>query len=176
MIIGILAGVAAIVALPLTAALFVKNEYVIEREIIINKPKAEVFNYVKHLKNQEKFSKWVMLDPAKKTEERGIDGQVGFVYAWESKDKSAGKGEQEIKNIIEGEKIDVEVRFERPFKNVARTPFTVESVSENQTKVKWGMIGRNAYPMNLMILFLGGVLGKDLEASLGNLKSILEQK
>ncbi len=175
MIVGILAGVAAIVALPLTAALFVKNEYVIEREIVINKPKAEVFNYVKHLKNQEKFSKWVMLDPTKKTETRGNDGQVGFVYAWDSKDKSAGKGEQEIKNIIEGEKVDVEVRFERPFKNIARTPFTLESVSENQTKVKWGMIGRNKYPMNLMTLFLGGVLGKDLEASLGNLKSILEK-
>ncbi|RYD82836.1 MAG: polyketide cyclase [Sphingobacteriales bacterium] len=176
LMIGILAGIAAIIALPLTAALFVKNDYTIEREIVINKPKNQVFDYVKHIRNQENFSKWVMRDPGMKKDFHGNDGEVGFVYAWDSKDKGAGAGEQEIKGITEGEKVDLEVRFERPFKNVARTPFTVESVSENQTKVKWSMIGRNAYPMNLMTLFLGGILGKDIETSLGNLKGILEKQ
>ena len=42
-----------IIAIPLVGALFVKKSYSVEREIIIDKPKAEVFNYIKFLKNQD---------------------------------------------------------------------------------------------------------------------------
>ncbi len=62
-LIKILIGIGALITLLLIMALFVKKEYTIEREITINKTKAEVFNYVKHLKNQDNYSKWVMQDP-----------------------------------------------------------------------------------------------------------------
>ncbi|MCW3110986.1 MAG: Polyketide cyclase / dehydrase and lipid transport [Segetibacter sp.] len=164
-----------IIGILLIAALFVKKEFSIQREITINKPKQEVFDYIKHLKNQDNFSKWVMQDPSMKKDFKGTDGTVGFVYAWDSKDKNAGKGEQEIMNITEGEKLDVEVRFEKPFAGIARTPFSTESVSPNQTKVKWGMRGKNPYPRNFMNLFMDKMMGKDLEVSLTNLKGILEK-
>ncbi len=48
-----------------------------------------------------------MTDPAMKKEFRGIDGNVGFVYGWDSENKRAGNGEQEITNITEGERMDV---------------------------------------------------------------------
>ncbi|QMU29016.1 SRPBCC family protein [Adhaeribacter radiodurans] len=164
-----------LVALLLIAALFVEKQYTVEREISINRPKAEVFTFLKHLKNQDYYSKWVQTDPNMKKEFRGTDGTVGFVYAWEGNDK-AGKGEQEIKNILEGEKLDVEVRFIRPFAAIAQTPFTTQAIGSDQTKVTWGMTGSNAYPMNLMHLFLRGMLGKDLEISLQALKNILENE
>lgn len=172
----ILVIIVTLVGLLLIIALFVKKEYIIEREIIINKSKQEVFNYVKFLKNQDNYSKWVMTDPGMKKNFRGTDGTVGFVYAWDSDNKNAGKGEQEIKGITEGEKIDVEVRFFRPFESVAKTPIKTETVSVNQTRVKWGMEGRSKYPLNLMNLFILGILGKDLETSLSTLKGILERK
>ena len=52
-----------------------------------------------------------------------------------------------------------------------------EAVSENQTKVKWGFIGRMPYPMNVMQLFmdLPGMIGNDLQTGLNNLKGILEK-
>jgi hypothetical protein len=171
----ILIVIAAIVALFLITALFVKKEYSIHREIIINKPKGVVFNYIKFLRNQENFSKWVMQDPNMKKVLTGTDGTVGFVYAWESENKSAGKGEQEIKRIVEGEKLDVEVRFEKPFEGISQTPFITEFISENQTRLRWGMYGKSKYPMNIMNLFMGNLLGKDLEISLINLKRILEK-
>ncbi len=90
--------------------------------------------------------------------------------------QSAGKGEQEIKNITEGERVDIEVRFEKPFEGIATTPIVTEAVSENQTKVKWGMNGKNKYPMNFMNLFIDNMLGKDLESSLATLKNNLENK
>jgi uncharacterized membrane protein len=173
-LIKILIGIGALITLLLIVALFVKKEYTIEREITINKPKTEVFNYVKHLKNQDNYSNWVMQDPAMKKEFRGMDGTVGFVYAWDSNKKNAGKGEQEIKNIKEGERVDVEVRFQKPFQGVATAPIITEGMSANQTKVKWAMNGKSKYPLNFMNLFMDNMLGKDLEASLNNLKTILE--
>jgi len=76
-------------------ALFMKKDSLIQCSIIINKPKQEVFNYVKSLMNQEKFSKWVMTDPNMRKNFKGTDGTVGFCYAWDG-NKKAGKGEQEI--------------------------------------------------------------------------------
>lgn len=176
-IIIILLVIAGIIALFLVLALFAKKGYTIEREITINKPKGEVFNYIKHLKNQDHYSKWVMMDPNLKKDFRGIDGTPGFVYAWEG-NKKAGKGEQEIKRIAEGERMDVEVRFIKPFEGIANTPFITEAVNGNQTKVKWGMSSRMKYPMNVMLLFMNfdKILGADLEVSLGNLKTILERQ
>jgi uncharacterized protein YndB with AHSA1/START domain len=174
LLIIILAGIVGIVALVLIAALFVKNEYEIERSVVVNRPVSDVFDYVRMLTNQDYFSKWVMTDPYKKTEHRGTDGTVGFVYGWNG-NKEAGEGEQEIIGLSPNHKVNIEVRFVRPFRSTATTPFTLERISETQTKVTWGMEGRSRYPMNLMYLLLAGVLAKDLDTSLVNLKGILEQ-
>jgi len=170
----ILIGIGSLIALLLIIALFVKNEYVIQRDIIINKPRQEVFNYIKFIKNQDYYSKWVMTDPNMKKSFRGTDGTVGFVYAWDGNDK-AGKGEQEVKKIQEGEEVDVEIRFIKPFEGVAQTVMTTEALPGNQTIVSWTMSGSNPYPMNLMSLMMKGMLGKDISTSLQTLKRILEK-
>ena len=175
-VLGVLAGLAVFILILFLAALFIKKEFTIMRTIVINKSKQEVFDYLRFLKNQEKFSKWVMTDPNMKKEFRGTDGTIGCVYAWDSENKQAGKGEQEIIGLTNGEKIDVEVRFEKPFKNTAKTPFTVKAFSNHQTEVTWGMISQNKYPINLINSFMAGILGKDLEISLNNLKTVLETK
>ncbi len=164
-----------LVAIALIVALFVKKEYAIRREVVIKRPKTEVFNYIRFLKNQLNYSKWVMADPNMKKEFSGTDGTVGFIFAWDG-NKEAGEGEQEITAIKEGERLDVEVRFVRPFESVARTPLTTERLSERETKVTWGMLGKNKYPLNLMNLFMDNMLGKDLDTSLMALKNILEKK
>jgi Polyketide cyclase / dehydrase and lipid transport len=173
-LIAILLVLAGIIVLLLVIALFIKKEYTIEQEIIINRPKQEVFNYIKLLKNQDYYSKWVMTDPGMKKDFKGTDGTVGFVYAWNG-NKQAGEGEQEITKLIDGDSIDIEVRFIRPFKAIAKTPFITEAVPGNQTKVKWGMTGKSPYPLNFMNLFIPNMLSKDLATSLNNLKNILEK-
>lgn len=172
--IKILIGIVILIAVILVIALFVKNEYSIEREIAINRPKQEVFDYVKHLKNQDNYNKWVMEDPNMRKDFKGVDGKIGFVYAWDGNAK-AGKGEQEIKEIAEGNKVDIEIRFIRPFEGIAQTNISTQSLSGNETKVKWVMNGRSSYPMNLTNLFINNMLGKDLTASLTSLKTILEK-
>lgn len=172
----ILFVLAIIVALPLIAALFLKKDFGVEREIVINKPKQEVFDYVKFLKNQDHYSKWATMDPNMKKDYRGTDGTPGFVSAWESPKDDVGKGEQEIKAIKEGERLDFELRFLEPFESTDQAYMITEAVGENQTKVKWGFTGRMAYPTNLMLVCMDmeEMIGGDLETGLANLKAKLE--
>jgi len=162
-----------ILALPFLVALFVNNDYAVEREITINKARPVVFKFVKHLKNQDSYNKWVRMDPEMKKDYKGTDGTKGFVYSWDGEE--AGKGEQEIRNLIEGERIDLELRFIKPFESTASAHLITEALSADQTRVKWGMKGRSPYPMNFMNLFMDSMLGKDLETSLSDLKNILEK-
>jgi uncharacterized protein YndB with AHSA1/START domain len=171
----ILIGIAALVAIVLITALFVKKSYSVEREITINKPVPEVFAYVKQIKNQDYYSKWVMTDPNMKKTFKGTDATAGFVYAWDGND-DAGKGEQEIKKIEENKRIDMEIRFEKPMEGVAQSYMTTEAAGANQTKVKMAFSSKIPYPMNIMCLFIDNMLGKDMETSLGNLKTILEKQ
>jgi hypothetical protein len=173
-IIFVLLGLIGIV---LITGLVMSNDYAVVREITINQPKDSVFNYVKMMKNQDYFSVWNMKDPNSKRTFTGTDGEIGFIYSWNGNDE-VGEGEQEIKKIVPGERIDMELRFKRPMASTDYGYFVTESLSANQTKVKWGFNGKMPYPMNVMMLFMNmdEMLGKDLQASLINLKSNLEKK
>ncbi|MBP6090345.1 MAG: SRPBCC family protein [Crocinitomicaceae bacterium] len=175
-IIYILLGIVGLIGILLIIALFTRKNYGVQEEITIQLPANEVFDYLKHLINQEKFSKWVMTDPAMKKTLTGEDGTIGFIYAWDSQNKQAGAGEQEIMGLEPSKFIDVEVRFLRPFKGVAKTPFTIQALTETETRVIWGMSSKMVYPMNIMLLFnIENILAKDLKESLNNLKVILEK-
>ena len=145
----VLIVVAVLIAVPLITALFVKKDYGVEREITINKPKQQVFDYIKLLKNQDNFSKWAMMDPNTKKTYTGEDGTVDF-----------------------------ELRFKKPFEATDFAYMTTESISENETKVKWGFNGKMNYPINIMLLFMDmeKMLGDDLSTGLANLKNVMEKQ
>lgn len=166
-----------LIAIPLVVALFTKKDYAVEREVTINKPVTEVFNYVKYLKNQDNFSKWRLMDPNMKKTFTGTDATPGFVAAWDSEKEDLGAGEQEIIKIEDGKRIDYELRFLRPFESTENTYMSTESKGANQTLVKWGFDGRMEYPMNLMLLFMDfeGMIGNDLQTGLDNLQKLLEK-
>ena len=174
MIIRILLGIAGILVLLLIIAVFMRKEYSVHREIVINVPTEKVFNYIKQLKNQDYYNKWVMVDPAKKSEFKGNDGTVGFIYGWNG-NKDVGEGEEEIKSIVEGKSIEMEIRFVRPMKSVAYVNMATESLGENQTKVTWSNSGKMIYPINIMTSMVEKMLAKDMDTSLLNLKNILEK-
>ena len=175
-IITIVLVIAVIIAIILAIALVVKKDYKVERDIVINRNKTDVFNYIRSLKNQDNFSKWGSLDPDMKKEYRGMDGTVGFISSWEG-NKKVGKGEQEIVNIIEGERVDFKLHFIKPFEGFADAYMGTDSVSDNQTKVSWGMSSTMKYPMNIMLLFMNmeKMIGDDFAIGLNNLKSLLEK-
>lgn len=166
-----------IILLLLIIALLIKKEYTIERAVNINKSKAVVYDYLKLLRNHSNFIKWALIDPNMKKDYTGTDGTVGFVSAWDSENKQVGKGEQEIIKIREGERIDYELRFIRPFEGISYASIATVAAGEEQTKVIWVFNGKMKYPTNLMLLFMNleKMLAKDLDEGLANLKNILER-
>ncbi|MEO6849027.1 MAG: SRPBCC family protein [Mucilaginibacter sp.] len=170
----ILLIIAAIITLLLIIAFFMKREHYIKREIIINAPRQKVFDYIKLLKNQDTFNSGAMADADREREFKGTDGTVGYIYAW-SGNKDAGEGEKEIMNIVEGEKIEMEIRFVKPITTSARIIMETESLSDDQTKVIWSNAGTLKYPINLMIPMMEKHVVKDMDGSLSTLKNILEK-
>ena len=170
----ILLVVAVIIALLLIIALFMKRVHYVKREIIINTPRQKVFDYLKLLKNQDKFNKWAKADPDRNWEFKGTDGTVGFIISWNG-NKNVGEGEKEITNIIEGKRIETQIRFVRPMATIANVIMETESLSVNQTKVYLSNAGTLKYPMNIMIPIAEKMFPKDMDISLSTLKSILEK-
>lgn len=160
----------------LLAGLVISKDISATKEIVINKPVGEVFNYIKYLKNQQNYSKWATLDPDIKNEFRGTDGQPGFVNSW-SGNKKVGVGEQEITAIEEGKALHTDLRFIKPFKSFAKSTMTTTAVDANRTKVTWGFASKMNYPMNIMKLFMNmsEMVGKDFSTGLANLKALMEK-
>ena len=169
----ILLAVLGIIAIILVFALFIDKEFSLSKEIIVNKPKQQVFDYVKLIKNQEQYSVWVMKDP--NIVYSGTDGTVGAQSSWESKDKNVGVGEQQIIELKEGESMKVELRFKKPFEGTNYATNTFTSLGDNQTKVTTTFTGKSKYPMNFMNLFMNMLVGKDMETNLNNMKTNLEK-
>lgn len=172
----VLAIIGGLIALIFIIALFSKKGYTIERSVTILKPVSEVFNYIKYIRNQDHYNKWVMRDPQMKKDFRGQDGTVGFIYAWDG-NKQAGAGEQEITGIEEGKRVNMEVRFVRPFKGVANGVMETAPTSGESTLVRWTFSSEMKYPANIFLVLtnIEKALGRDLETSLGMLKGILEK-
>lgn len=164
------------IALILIVAIFIKKEYSVKREIIINRHVGTVFGYIKYLKNQDDYSVWSKMDPDMIKTYTGTDGTPGFISAWESDNKKVGKGEQEIIEVIEGEKLQTKLRFIKPFEGKADSSLITVPVSEKQTKITWQIHSSMKYPMNIMLLFMDmdKAIGNDFSTGLANLKEILE--
>jgi len=150
------------------------KDMVVEKSVIIDKPRQVVFDYIKYSKNMDNYSVWNMADPLKKTEYKGADGTVGFVYKWDSKVKNVGAGKQEIVKMEDGKLIEYALQFERPMKNTASSRFILSDKGNNQTEVTWDFRGPTKFPMSLFKGLFQKMLGKDIAKGLENLKAILE--
>lgn len=164
-----------VIATPLVVAAFLPKEMSLERSITIDAPVSEVYDYARMLKNQEEFSVWVMADPNIQLEYSGVDGTVGATSSWVSEDKNVGVGEQEITNLVENERIDVEVRFEKPMKSVLTAYNTFEEVGEGQTLVTDGFSSTTPWPMNLICPIIKKMLGQQIQQNLENMKANIEE-
>ena len=169
----ILIGIVALVALLLIVALFIPKKYTVSVVETINKPKSIVFEYAKNLKNQEKYSIWVMQDLSS-VSYKGTDGTVGFVQSWNSKDDNVGEGEQEIVGMTD-ERLDFDLRFKRPFESQQKAALIVKTISENQTQVVSEFYGSDSYPMNLLSFIGKGIIKDAQTKNMHNLKEVLEK-
>jgi hypothetical protein len=162
-----------LVALVFIAALMMPKRHFVKREIVIQAPLQKVFDYIRFLQNQESFNTNAMEDANREKTFKGTDGTVGYIYAWKG-NKDAGKGEKEIINIIDGQSMEMEIRFVKPMKATARIIMETEIVAGNQTQLSWTNAGTLPVPINLFIPKMQKHVAADMDKSLVTLKTILE--
>ena len=156
---------------------YLKKEYQIVREIMIEKPKHEIFDYIKFLKNQNDYSYYNRKDPEALKSYTGTDGEVGFKYRWSSKIKSIGNGTQTISRIIEGEEICCDIQFTKPLPLKSVAVISIKEISPAQAQVTWKFSSLYKFPLNIIIFFadLEKLIGTDIASSLVTLKENLEK-
>ncbi|MGB7528065.1 SRPBCC family protein [Sphingobacterium cellulitidis] len=163
--------VLGIVALILLVAAFVSKDFHAGSEITINKPKAQVFDYVKLIKNQGNYDNWSRQDPNIQRNYEGTDGTPGFIYTWKS--KKVGDGKQVITKVDSSNgRIDMDLFFNGTG-DANKSFMQVNEIDPQTSKVIWEIDGKMPYPFNVMGLFFD--MNKDFDAGLSNLKEILEK-
>lgn len=164
-----------IIVLILLLAILAPKSYDVSRSTEISRPKSEVFDYLRSLKKMDEWSPWAKKDPNMEKKFIGVDGEVGATSYWNG-NKDVGEGEQEIKKIIDGKRIESELRFLKPWKSTSDCYMNIDDAGGGKTKVTWGFSGKNKFPMSIFGLFVSmdKMVGKDFEEGMRNLKAVLE--
>ncbi len=167
--------IGGLLALILLLHLLGPKNYEVFRTVQIARPQSEVFTYLRSLKNMDDWSPWAKKDPNMQKKFTGTDGEVGSVSYWNG-NKAVGEGEQEIKKIINNDRIESELRFLKPFKSTSDCYLDVNDMGSGITEVKWGFTGKNKFPMTIMSLFksMDSMVGPDFEEGMASLKAKLE--
>lgn len=151
------------------------KDFLVSSEITIARPVAEVFAFLRPLKNFQSWNPFLKPGANVKLDFRGVDGQPGFVASWDG-DREVGAGEQELTRILEGQRIDFDLRFFRPFRGNNKGSWIVEAADANQTRVRWCMTGPSPFPMSVIGLFIRceKMIVPQFAAGLAKLKEKLE--
>lgn len=152
-----------------------KKDFNISRTIVINRPKAEVYAFVRQLKKQPQWMPWFQIDSQVQLKFKGEDGKTDAAIYWKG-NKKVGEGMQRITKVKEGKVLESQLLFLKPYKAVALMYTGVKEVEPERTKMVLGIRGVHKFPASVMSLFVGleKVIGEDLEKGLRELKKVME--
>jgi hypothetical protein len=162
------------VVLFLGIALLLPARYEVVRSAQINKPIEDVYGKVSDLQQWQSWNPWSKQEPSAKNTITGTGQQKGQRWAWEG--KVVGKGSMTLTEATENKSVSYALKFEEPMQSEALNTLALE-VSNGGTKVSWHMKGNLDYPIGRYFgLMMDGMIGKDFEDGLQNLKQELEKK
>lgn len=164
-------GIAAVLAIALTKP----DTFRVERALAVKAPAAAIYPLIADFHRWTSWSPFEGRDPDMK---RSFDGPAqgkGATYAWDG-NKDIGAGRMEILEASVPSKVRIKLDFERPFEghNIAEFTFVPQG---DATLVTWAMYGPAPFMSKLMQVFINmdGMIGKDFEAGLANLKKLTEK-
>lgn len=169
-IVGIILG--GLIGLFLLIPAFLPSGYSVERSIEINKSVAETYPKVINFDQFIKWDPWSPQDPQSETALTGTIGEVGSKWAWNG--KIVGKGSMTLTSKEPEKQATFKLQFDEPMESVSENNFIFESLGE-KTKVIWRMKGETGYFARYMNPMMDGMIGKDFEKGLQNLKEFCEK-
>ncbi len=156
-------------------AAFSPDLFRVERQVTVKAPPQKVYILINDFRAWTRWSPWESRDPGMKRDYEGALAGVGAIYAWEGNNE-VGAGRMEILEAAAPSLVRIRISFTRPFEATNTVEFTL--VTDNDgTKVGWAMSGRNPFVARVMRLFMDmdGMIGRDFEAGLANLKREAER-
>ena len=151
-----------------------------EREIIIERPIAEVFPHLKSLKEAPQWNAWLRKDPNAKLAYKGVDGELGSMIEWQSSHKELGNADQKIVRIVPNERVDTIIHFRDPMDMKFVSFLSTQALSETRSLVKMGVNNEFTRPMNAVSLIMRQLMSVEemmttnTDESLRNLKHLIE--
>lgn len=148
--------------------------YTVTRTTTIDAPVQRVHDLVSNFHEWTQWSPWEGLDPQMRRTYSGPDAGVGAHYAWEG-NRKAGKGDMTVTGDAP-ERVEMDLHFEKPFKQHNRFAFSLTPAGEGSTAVEWRMDGELS---GLTALFakvksMDSLIGPDFEKGLAQLKRVAE--
>lgn len=173
----IIGSVVAVLAIVVGLGFALPDKAHVERDIVINAPPEKVFALVSDFNQWNRWSPWADLDPNAAYEITGAG--VGHRMSWTSKDPNVGNGVQTVTAIEPPSRLVTHLEFGDMGKADATFTITPEGGS---TRVVWSLDSkmRDGVPFLMqpmatyMGFFMDGMLGKDYEKGLANLKRLAE--
>jgi hypothetical protein len=162
-----------LIAIVLGLAAMKPDSFQVQRSASMQAPPEKVVGLIDDFHNWGSWSPWEKLDPAMKKTFSGASRGKGSVYAWEGNSK-VGAGRMEILDAT-GSKVMIKLDFLKPFETHNVAEFTVEPQG-SATQVIWGMRGPSPFVSKIMQVFVSmdGLIGKDFETGLANMKTVAE--
>ena len=175
-IIAILAAVLAIaIAVVLILAATKPDTLRVQRAAVMKAPPEKVFPLINDFHQWVTWSPWENKDPAMQRTYSGPQSGKGATYAWDG-NKNVGAGRMEILEASPPSKIVIKLDFLKPFEGHNTAEFTMLPQGE-ATEVVWVMHGPAPFMSKVMQVFMNmdGMIGKDFETGLANLKRLTEK-
>jgi uncharacterized protein YndB with AHSA1/START domain len=150
------------------------GDFEVVRSTTVAAPPERLHGLIDDFRQWRAWSPWADLDPDLRRDYSGADSGVGARYAWEG-NRKAGKGEMEIVDS-QPERVELRLRFEKPWKATNRVMFELSPAGEGATNVNWRMLGRTTGIAALFgkVMSMDKLVGKDFEKGLARLKATAE--
>jgi uncharacterized protein YndB with AHSA1/START domain len=151
------------------------DKYTVERSASIEAPPERIYEEIVDFSKWPHWSPWEDVDPDLQRTYSGAPSGPGAVYSW-SGNRQAGQGRMEIVEATEPSLVRIDLTFEKPFKAVNDTVFTIRPEGTG-SRVIWTMTGTKTFMTKVMGLFtsMDKMVGPDFEKGLRQLKAATEQ-
>ncbi len=174
MITYIIAGLLLLVGIALIFAFYQPTEYLISREVIIDKTAESIYPYINNSKMMNTWAPWPEIDPQLEMKYSGPEFGVGATSSWDSPGKM-GAGSAIVIESLTNQMVRTQLEYTRPFPMKQIAEISISPMG-TQSKVKWSVRGQNLFVQRVVCLVMNmdKMVGGSFEVGLSKLKSIVE--
>lgn len=150
------------------------SEMNISRELEINASAEVIFPFINNSKKGNEWMPWRDADPGVKMVFSGPEEGVGAKTSWDSQGQM-GTGEALITESVKNQSVKTQLTYTKPFEMSQQATMSLSPAGAN-TKVRWGVTGKNNFLCKAMSVFMNmeKMVGGEFEKGLQNLKKLAE--